>query len=115
MIGFCVIIISVRPAGHSCRAEAELGIHIGIKQPEGDIYALYAVDPVFGCKKVGKQLFALHKVFERGLGAFLIDLERDQIIGTKLTVELLSDYHIIAAERAYGRGGVAVAYDLAAA
>ena len=29
--------------------------------------------------------------------------------------ELLSDYHIIAAERAYGRGGVAVAYDLAAA
>ena len=93
----------------------EIGVCIGVVQPEGNVDALDLIEVVFLGEELGQQLFLLHKGLELQLGVLLAELEGENVVGLERAGEAARQHDGVPAEGAVGRAGVGVGNDLAAA
>ena len=96
--GLGVIVILIRPETCARCVVSRLGVGVGVKQPEGNIHALYLINVVFTFEQLRQELLAGKVLFQGFLCGLLIKLEGNDIVRLQLARKLRFKYGGIAAE-----------------
>lgn len=63
---------------------ADVGVGVGVEQPERHIHALDLGDAVLAAEQIRQQALALHMVAQGGLGRFFVELEGNDVVGLQV-------------------------------